>query len=226
MADPTDLPHPDRAPRRRPAGRRRRVRRPLVVSYRREALPRHPAVADLRRRATTATARRSTFESELTSAGLAATPTGTSPRLRIGATSFVTPVADLRHRPGHRRADAAARAAGARRLPPRGVRASAATGRCAADGARVPMSIIHRAGCRIPGAGAALRLRRLRVVRGSALLDRPVVAAGPRHGVRRRARARRRRARQAVVRARQDAGEEEHLHRLHRGGTASRRHRT
>ena len=62
----------------------------------------------------------------------------------------------------------------------------------AEDGARIPVSIIHRVGPAIPGPDTAVRLRRLRVLRGPAVLDRPAVAAGPRHGVRHRPCARRR----------------------------------
>ena len=195
----------------------------LVVSYRSEALPRiqlWPLYAD----GDYGHPEEITFDTELTSAGLSANPNWSAPKLRVGATSFVTPVRVydidlatgermlLREQPvlgDYRPEDYVERrdwAVAARRCPRPDL--DHAPGRSA-----------------VPGADAAVRLRRLRVLRGSAVLDRPAVAARPRHGVRGRARARRRRAGQAVVRARQDAGEEEHVHRLHRGGTASRRHR-
>ena len=53
----------------------------------------------------------------------------------------------------------------------------------ASDGVQVPLSIIHRADLQVPCTGGDLRLRRLRAVRRPSLLDRPTVAARPRHGV-------------------------------------------
>ena len=89
------------------------------------------------------------------------------------------------------------------------------------DGARIPVSIVHRAGIEFPapallyGYGAyeictdpSFSIARLSLLdRGMVFVDRPCP--------------RRRRDGPTVVRARQAAGEEEHLHRLRRGGTAS-----
>ena len=196
----------------------------LVVSYRREALPRiqlWPIYAD----GDYGHPEDITFDSELMSAGLSANPNWSSPKLRIGATSFVIPVRiyDIDLATGERTLLREQPVLGDYHPDEYVERRDWAV---AHDGARVPISIVHRTGVPYPGADAAVRLRRLRVVRGPALLHRPAVAAGPRHGVRGRARARRRRTGPALVRARQAAGEEEHLHRLHRRGSPSRRDRT
>src|SRR6476646_3465600 len=134
----------------------------IVVSYRSEALPRiqlWPLYAE----GTYGRPEDFTFESELTSAGLSANPNWSSPKLRIGATSFVIPVRiyDIDLASGERTL--------LREQP-------------------------------VLRADAAVRLRRLRIVRRPAVLHRPTVAAGPRHGVRGGARAGRRRTRQTVVR--------------------------
>ena len=195
----------------------------LVVSYRSEALPRiqlWPIYAD----GDYGHPEDLTFDSELMSAGLSGNPNWSSPKLRIGATSFVIPVRiyDIDLATGERTLLREQPVLGDYR--PRGVRGAPRLGRRARRGAGADLDHPpHRPA--VPGADAALRLRRLRVVRGPTVLHRPAVAAGPRHGVRGRPRARRRRAGQAVVRARQDVGEEEHLHRLHRRGSPSRRHR-
>ena len=120
----------------------------LVVSYRHEALPRiqvwpidsHGAYGE---------PEEISFDSPLMSAGLGANPAWDSPVMRIGATSFLTPVRVydlelatgrrtlLREQPvlgGYRREDYVER------------RDWAVT----ADGARVPLSIIHRAGLALP----------------------------------------------------------------------------
>ena len=186
----------------------------LVVSYRSEALPRiqlWPIYAD----GDYGHPEDLTFDSELMSAGLGGNPNWSSPKLRIGATSFVTPVRiyDVDLATGERTLLREQPVLGDYRPEDYVERrdwAVAADGARSADLDHPP----HRPA--VPGADAAVRLRRLRVVRGPAVLHRPAVAARPRHGVRGRARPRRRRARQAVVRARQAAGEEEHLHRLHR----------
>ena len=195
----------------------------LVVSYRSEALPRiqlWPLYAD----GNYGRPEDFTFESELMSAGLARQPQLGLAQAADRRDVVRHPGAHLRRRPRHRRADAAARTAGARRLPPRGLRRAPRLG--GRRGRRAGAGLDHPPRRpAVPGADTAVRLRRLRIVRGPAVLDRAAVAAGPRHGVRHRPRARRRRAGPAVVRARQAAGEDEHLHRLHRRGSTSRRHR-
>ena len=120
----------------------------LVVSYRSEALPRiqvwpidsHGAYGE---------PEEISFDSPLMSAGLGANPDWDSPVMRVGATSFLTPVRVydlelatgrrtlLREQPvlgGYRREDYVER------------RDWAVT----ADGVRVPLSIIHRAGLELP----------------------------------------------------------------------------
>jgi oligopeptidase B len=119
----------------------------LVISYRGEALPRiqlWPIVAD-----GYGTAEEISFDSELMSAGLGANPNWDSPKLRIGAGSFVTPVRIydldlvtgertlLREQPvlgDYRREDYVERREWA----------------VAADGAKIPISIVHRADIELP----------------------------------------------------------------------------
>ncbi len=88
----------------------------------------------------------------------------------------------------------------------------------ARDGAKVPVSLVYRAG--VPQgrqrAAAAVRLRLLRRDHGPGVLDRARVAARPRLRLRARAHPRRPGDGPALVRERQAAPQEEHLHRLHR----------
>ena len=192
----------------------------LVVSYRSEALPKiqlwpvypsgeygHPE--DF------------TFDSELTSAGLSGNPNWSAPKLRIGATSYTTPVRiyDVDLATGERTLLREQPVLGDYRPEDYVERRDWAV---APDGARVPISIVHKIGLQYPAPTLLYGYGAYEAVRGSALLHRAAVAARPRHGVRSRPRARRRRTRSAVVRARQDAREEEQLHRLHRRRTASR----
>jgi oligopeptidase B len=120
----------------------------LVVSYRREALPRiqlWPFGSDGSYREP----EEISFDSELMSAGLGANPNWNSPKLRVGAGSFVTPVRIydldlvtgertlLKEQPvlgGYRREDYVERRDWAQ----------------AADGARIPISIVHKAGIEFP----------------------------------------------------------------------------
>ncbi|MBS4727627.1 S9 family peptidase [Mycobacterium sp. SM1] len=120
----------------------------LVVSYRREALPRlqvWPIAPD----GSYGQPEEIAFDSELMSVGLGPNPIWDSPKLRIGATSFVTPmqVYDidlrtgertlLREQPvlgGFRREDYTERREWAR----------------AKDGTRIPVSIVHRTGIAFP----------------------------------------------------------------------------
>jgi oligopeptidase B len=119
----------------------------LVVSYRGEALPRiqlWPIGADGYGHAEDIS-----FDSELMSAGLGANPNWKSPKLRIGAGSFVTPVRVydldlvtgertlLREQPvlgDYRREDYVERREWA----------------VAADGTKIPISIVHRADIELP----------------------------------------------------------------------------
>ncbi|OBI81515.1 S9 family peptidase [Mycobacterium asiaticum] len=120
----------------------------LVVSYRREALPRiqlWPFGSD----GGYGDPQEISFDSELMSAGLGANPNWASPKLRVGAGSFVTPVRIydldlvsgertlLKEQPvlgGYRREDYVERRDWAQ----------------AEDGARVPISIVHKAGIEFP----------------------------------------------------------------------------
>jgi oligopeptidase B len=120
----------------------------LAVSYRREALPRvqlWPVYAD----GNYGQPHEITFDSELMSAGTGANPNWDAPVLRIGATSFLTPVRVydmelangrlnlLKEQPvlgDYRREDYVERRDWA----------------VAPDGARVPVSIIHRTGIEFP----------------------------------------------------------------------------
>jgi oligopeptidase B len=154
----------------------------LVVSYRSEALPRiqlwpiyatgqYGAIEEL------------TFESELTASGLGGNPNWDAPRLRIAATSFITPVRVydidlatgerilLREQPvlgDYRPADYVERRDWA----------------VAEDGVRVPISVIHRADIQLPaptllygyGAYESCEDPRFSIARLS-LLDRGMVFA-------------------------------------------------
>lgn len=120
----------------------------LVVSYRAEGLPRlelWPLSADGEYQAP----QQISFDTELTSAGLAGNPNWDAPKLRVGTTSFTTPVRvyDLDLATGERTllreqpvlgdytaADYVERRDWAR----------------AADGTRIPISVIHRAGLEFP----------------------------------------------------------------------------
>ena len=206
VSDPTAHPDADRAPRRRPPRRRRRVRRALRGQLPQRGPAADPAVAALRRRHLRQPGGPHVRRAELTSAGLSATPSWDSPVLRIGYDVVRHPGARLRRRPGHRRAHAAARAAGARRLPTRGLR-ERRDWAVAADGARMPISIIHRAGDASARPDAALRLWLYESCEDPRFSIAAAVAARPRHGLRDRPCARRRRDGPAVVRARQAAGE-------------------
>ena len=88
----------------------------------------------------------------------------------------------------------------------------------APDGTRVPLSIVRRGRRRTGrlGAGPALRLRLVRDLDRPELRHPAALAAGPRHRLRHRPRPRRWRAGPRLVRAGQDADQEEHLHRLRR----------
>lgn len=120
----------------------------LVVSYRSEALPRiqlwpiyadgnygHPAEVE--------------FDTELTSSGLAGNPNWSTPRLRVATTSFVVPlrVYDLDLATGERILLREQPVLGDYRPDEYVERRDWAI---ASDGARIPVSIIHRAGLQFP----------------------------------------------------------------------------
>ena len=120
----------------------------IVVHYRREALPRLQLWPIIEGQGYGEPAE-ITFDSELTASGLGGNPNWNSPRLRIGATSFLTPMRIfdidlatggrtlLREQPvlgGYRQQDYVERRDWA----------------LAQDGTRIPVSLIHRAGIEFP----------------------------------------------------------------------------
>ena len=153
----------------------------LVVSYRSDALPRiqlWPIEG-----AEYGQAEDVTFDSELMSVGLSANPNWKAPKLRIGATSFVTPVRiyDLDLATGERTLLREQPVLGDYRPQDYVERRDWAV---APDGARVPISIIHRAGLQYPapvllygyGAYESCEDPRFSIARLS-LLDRGMVFA-------------------------------------------------
>ncbi len=153
----------------------------LVVSYRSEALPRiqlWPVYADGYGHPEDIT-----FESDLMSAGLGGNPNWSSPKLRIGATSFVTPVRiyDVDLASGQRTLLREQPVLGDYRPEDYVERRDWAF---AEDGARVPISIIHRIGLQYPaptllygyGAYESCEDPRFSIARLS-LLDRGMVFA-------------------------------------------------
>ena len=154
----------------------------LVVSYRSEALPRiqlWPVYAD----GAYGHPEDLTFESDLMSAGLGGNPNWSSPKLRIGATSFVTPVRiyDVDLASGERTLLREQPVLGDYRPEDYLERRDWAV---AEDGARVPISIIHRIGLQYPaptllygyGAYESCEDPRFSIARLS-LLDRGMVFA-------------------------------------------------
>jgi oligopeptidase B len=120
----------------------------LVVSYRREALPRiqlWPFGSD----GSYGEPEEISFDSELMSAGLGANPNWDSPKLRVGAGSFVTPVRiyDLDLVTGERTLLKEQPVLGGYRRESYVERRDWAQ---AADGARIPISIVHQAGIEFP----------------------------------------------------------------------------
>jgi oligopeptidase B len=154
----------------------------LVVSYRSEALPRiqlWPIYAD----GGYGHAEDITFDSELMSAGLSANPNWSSPKLRIGATSFVIPVRiyDIDLATGDRTLLREQPVLGDYHPDEYVERRDWAV---ASDGARVPISIVHRTGVPYPsptllygyGAYESCEDPRFSIARLS-LLDRGMVFA-------------------------------------------------
>ncbi|MDT5001182.1 MAG: oligopeptidase [Mycobacterium sp.] len=120
----------------------------LVVSYRSEALPRiqlWPIYAD----GDYGHPEEITFETELTSSGLSGNPNWSSPRLRVGTTSFVVPVRvyDIELATGERILLREQPVLGDYRPEEYVERRDWAV---APDGARIPVSVIHRAGLQFP----------------------------------------------------------------------------
>ncbi len=153
----------------------------LVVSYRREALPRIQLWPVLE--TGYGQAQDITFDSELMSVGLSANPNWSAPKMRIGATSFVTPVRiyDLDLATGERTLLREQPVLGDYRPEDYVERRDWAL---ATDGARVPISIVHRAGVDYPapvllygyGAYESCEDPRFSIARLS-LLDRGMVYA-------------------------------------------------
>ncbi len=153
----------------------------LVVSYRSDALPRIQLwpIED----AGFGLAEEVTFDSDLMSVGLSANPNWSAPKLRIGATSFVTPVRiyDLDLATGERTLLREQPVLGDYRPQDYVERRDWAV---APDGTRIPISIIHRAGLGRPaplllygyGAYEACEDPRFSIARLS-LLDRGMVFA-------------------------------------------------
>ena len=122
--------------------------RHLVVSYRSNALPKielWPITEDGRY----GRPEEFTFESELTSAGLSSNPNWDAPKLRIGATSYITPVRiyDVDLATGERTLLREQPVLGGYRPEDYVERRDWAV---APDGARVPISIVHKAGLAYP----------------------------------------------------------------------------
>ncbi|MDT5094382.1 MAG: oligopeptidase [Mycobacterium sp.] len=120
----------------------------LVVSYRREALPRisvWPITAD----GNYGQPEEISFDSPLMSAGLGANPSWDSPMMRIGATSFLTPVRiyDLELATGRRTLLREQPVLGDYSREDYVERRDWAV---ASDGVKVPLSIIHRGDLRLP----------------------------------------------------------------------------
>ena len=120
----------------------------LVVSYRREALPRIQ-VWPINPDGNYGQPEEISFDSPLMSAGLGANPNWDSPMMRIGATSFLTPVRifDLELATGRRTLLREQPVLGDYRREDYVERRDWAV---ASDGVKVPLSIIHRADLQLP----------------------------------------------------------------------------
>lgn len=155
----------------------------LVVSYRREALPRIELWPINSGGESYGAPEEFTFDTELTSAGLGGNPNWDAPRLRVGTTSFVTPlrIYDIDLATGERTLLREQPVLGDYRREDYVERRDWAT---APDGTRIPISLIHRADVETPsptvlygyGAYESSEDPRFSVARLS-LLDRGMVFA-------------------------------------------------
>ena len=120
----------------------------LVVSYRSEALPKIQ-LWSINANGGYSAPEELTFDSELTAAGLGGNPNWATPKLRIAATSFITParIYDLDLVTGERTLLREQPVLGGYRPEDYVERRDWAT---APDGAKVPISIIHRVGVEYP----------------------------------------------------------------------------
>jgi oligopeptidase B len=120
----------------------------LVISYRREALPRLQ-VWPIESEGRYGRPEEISFDTELMSAGLGPNPTWDSPKLRIGAGSFITPtrIYDIDLRTGERTLLREQPVLGGYR---RGDYVERRDWAYAGDGTRIPVSIVHRAGIECP----------------------------------------------------------------------------
>ena len=119
----------------------------IVVHYRREALPKLQLWPIMR--SGYGTPQEITFDSELMACGLGGNPNWSSPRLRVGATSFLTPmrIYDIDLATGGRTLLREQPVLGDYRREDYVERRDWAT---AEDGTRIPNSLIHRAGLGLP----------------------------------------------------------------------------
>lgn len=122
--------------------------RHLVVGYRAEGLPRLQ-VWSITSDGDYSPPQEITFDTELTSAGLAANPNWDGPKLRVGATSFITPVRiyDMDLATGERTLLREQPVLGEYR---REEYVEYRDWAFAEDGTRVPVSIVHRVGIELP----------------------------------------------------------------------------
>lgn len=155
----------------------------FVLSYRSDALPKIQLWPILHADGRYGSPQDITFESELATAGLGANPNWESPKLRVGTTSFVTPVRiyDIDLATGARTLLREQPVLGEYRPEDYVERREWAT---APDGARIPISVVHRAGVEYPaptllygyGAYESCEDPRFSIARLS-LLDRGMVFA-------------------------------------------------
>ncbi|MEZ0383215.1 S9 family peptidase [Mycobacterium sp. pW045] len=122
--------------------------RHLVVGYRAEGLPRLQ-LWPISSNGDYAPPQEITFDTELTSAGLAANPNWDCPKLRVGATSFITPVRiyDIDLATGERTLLREQPVLGDYRREDYVEYRDWAYGE---DGTRIPVSVVHRAGIELP----------------------------------------------------------------------------
>ena len=201
-----------RPPRGHASRRRRRVRAAIsCLSERADALEQLRVLELAHRRPTTS----STMPDDGVLGRARRQPRVRHDVVRLEYTSLVRPPSSFDYDLVDRALDARARAT-RRGLRPRVRSRRRREWATATDGTRIPISIVHRRDLVRDGqrADAAVRLRRVRDLGRSDVLDRPTQPARPRCGVRDRARARRRRGRPPVVRGRQAHQQAQLVHRL------------